>query len=61
MLGMMYLNSKFVMNSSQIFEIGMKMTGIMIEQTNEKRSRSVRTCDASEFKPLPKSDAILIG
>lgn len=49
------------MNSSQIFEIGMKMTGIMIEQTNEKRSRSVRTCDASEFKPLPKSDAILIG
>lgn len=43
---------------TQIFESGMNKDGEIIEQTTEKRKRSVSTCDASEFRPSPKSDAI---
>ena len=45
MFGMMYLKPRFVMNSSapnhltQILETGIKMAGVMIEQTNEKLVR----------------------
>lgn len=66
MFGMMYLKPRFVMNSSapnhltQIFEIGIKTAGVIIEQTTEKRRRSVKTCEASELSPSPKSDAILV-